>query len=175
MLNLHHYQHLTPTELTTAIDQLNHNSALKIMAMLASQAKGSRHRQAKALKLLRRIKKAHTTGRIPFELTITGCRIDRGSHQTDRYYYDQTLLTQDWQQYDTEEDAWYFGIWINPKKRETFTYLEGDTHHVIAPNIEAFQAELARLYQHYPQAPAFISIDPQAGVMTPHFETKPEV
>ncbi|MGL5292390.1 MAG: hypothetical protein ACRC9V_01100, partial [Aeromonas sp.] len=119
MFNLHHYQHLTPTELTPAIDQLNHNSALKIMAMLASQAKGSRHCQAKALKLLRRIKKAHTTGRIPFELTITGCRIDRGSHQADRYYYDHTLLVLGWQQYDTEEDAWYFGIWINTEKLET--------------------------------------------------------
>ncbi|WED77243.1 hypothetical protein [Aeromonas allosaccharophila] len=88
---------------------------------------------------------------------------------------DRTLLAQGWQQYDTEEDAWYFGIWINTERLETFTYAEGDTHHVIAPNVEAFRAELARLYQYHPQAPAFISIDPQAGVVTRHFERKPEV
>ncbi|MGL5037452.1 MAG: hypothetical protein ACRC6F_06905 [Aeromonas sp.] len=112
MLNLRNYPHFTPTELTTAINKLNHNNAPKVMAMLALQAGQShpqdnrnRNRQAKTLKLLRRIKKAHTTGRIPFELTETGCRIDRGSHQADRYYYDQTLLAQGWQQYDTEEDA----------------------------------------------------------------------
>ena len=49
------------------------------------------------------------------------------------------------------------------------------TSHVIAPNVEAFRAELARLYQYHPQAPAFISIDPEAGVVTHHFERKPEV
>ncbi|WP_279473702.1 hypothetical protein [Aeromonas caviae] len=46
---------------------------------------------------------------------------------------------------------------------------------MIAPNVEAFSAELARLYLYHPQAPAFISIDPQAGVVTRHFERKPEV
>ncbi|MEI4940105.1 hypothetical protein U1439_21315, partial [Aeromonas caviae] len=89
--------------------------------------------------------------------------------------YDRTLLAQGWQQYDTDEDAWYFGIWIHTEKLETFTYAEGDTSHVIAPNVEAFSAELARLYLYHPQAPAFISIDPQAGVVTRHFERKPEV
>ncbi|MFB2832519.1 hypothetical protein ACE1BS_23555, partial [Aeromonas jandaei] len=82
---------------------------------------------------------------------------------------------QGWQQYDTEEDGWYFGIWIHTEKLETFTYAEGDTNHVIAPNVEAFRAELARLYQYHPQAPAFISIDPEAGVVTRHFEAKTEV
>jgi hypothetical protein len=106
---------------------------------------------------------------------VTGCRIDRGSHQADRYYYDRTLLAQGWQQYDTEEDAWYFGIWIHTEKLETFTYAEGDTCHVIAPNVEAFRSELARLYQYHQQAPAFISIDPDVGVVTHHFEAKPEV
>ena len=96
-------------------------------------------------------------GRIPFELTVTGCRIDRSSHQADRYYYDRTLLDQGWQQYDTEEDAWYFGIWINTERLETFTYAEGDTHHVIAPNVEAFRAELARLYRHHPCKPQRLS------------------
>ncbi|WP_323974936.1 hypothetical protein [Aeromonas hydrophila] len=46
---------------------------------------------------------------------------------------------------------------------------------MIAPNVEVFRAELARLYQHHPQAPAFIGIDPKAGVVTRHFETKPDV
>lgn len=46
---------------------------------------------------------------------------------------------------------------------------------MIAPNVEAFRAELTRLYQYNPQAPAFISIDPEAGIVTRHFETKPEV
>ncbi|MOA08363.1 hypothetical protein D3C78_1281230 [compost metagenome] len=58
---------------------------------------------------------------------------------------------------------------------ETFTYAEGDTCYVIAPNVDAFRSELARLYNYHPQAPAFISIDPEAGIVTHHFESKPEV
>lgn len=180
MHDLRDYKTLSARQLTTAIGQLNHNTAPKIMTHLALRATqqqplGNRRSRAKALKLLRRVKKAHKTGRIPLELTVTGCRIDRGSHQADRYYYDRTLLVQGWQQYDTKEDAWYFGIWIHIEKRETFTYAEGDISHVIAPNLEAFRSELARLYQYHPQAPAFISIDPEACVVTHHFESKPVV
>jgi len=180
MHDLRDYKTLTPKQITAAISQLNHNTAPKIIAHLVLRAAqphplGSSRSRAKAIKLLRRVKKANKTGCIPFELTVTGCRLDRSSHQADRYYYDRTLLAQGWQQYDTEEDAWYFGIWINPEKLETFTYAEGDTSHVIAPNVEAFRAELDRLYQYHPQAPAFISIDPEAGVVTRHFEAKPEV
>jgi len=149
MHDLRDYKTLSAQQITAAIGQLNHNTAPKIMTHLALRSTqphplGNRRSRAKALKLLRRVKKAHKAGRIPLELTVTGCRIDRGSHQADRYYYDRTLLAQGWQQYDTEEDA-------------------------------AFRAELARLYQYHPQAPAFISIDPEAGVVTHHFEAKPEV
>ena len=180
MHDLRDYKALTARQITAAIGQLNHNTTPKIMTHLALRATqshplGDNRTRANALKLLRRVKKAHQAGRIALELTITGCRLDLGSHQADRYYYDRTLLAQGWQQYDTDQDAWYFGIWINPEKRETFTYAEGDTCHVIAPSIEAFRAELARLYQYHPQAPAFISIDPEAGVVTHHFEAKPEV
>ncbi|MGL5525087.1 MAG: hypothetical protein ACRDCY_15025 [Aeromonas veronii] len=180
MHDLRDYKTLTAQQITAAIGQLNHNTTPKIMTHLALRARqlhplGNGRSQTKALTLLRRVKKAHKVGRIPLELTATGCRIDRGSHQADRYYYDRTLLAQGWQQYDTEEDAWYYGIWINTRTLETFTYAEGDTSHVMAPNVEVFRSELARLYQYHPQAPAFISIDVKAGSITHHFETKPEV
>ncbi|MFH7524948.1 hypothetical protein AB2J22_03665 [Aeromonas sp. A5] len=150
MHDLRDYKTLSTRQITAAIGQLNHNTAPKIMTHLGLRARqqyplGNGRSRAKALKLLSRVKKVNKTGRIPLELTVTGCRIDRGSHQADRYYYDRTLLAQGWQQYDTEEGAWYFGIWIHTEKLETFTYAEGDTRHVIAPNIEAFRSELERL------------------------------
>ncbi|MEI4935953.1 hypothetical protein [Aeromonas caviae] len=166
MHDMSDYNTLSARQITTAIGQLNHNTAPKIMSHLALRAKqplplGNGRSRAKALTLLRRVKKALKVGRISLELTGTGCHIDRGSHQADRYYYDRTLLAQGWQQYDTDEDAWYFGIWIHTEKLETFTYAEGDTSHVIAPNVEAFSAELVRLYLYHPQAPAgFDPIDP---------------
>lgn len=181
MHDLRDYKSLTPRQITAAISQLNHNSAPKILTHLTMCAAAlpslrSQRARAKARQLLRRVKKTHRAGRIALELTATGCRIDRGSYHTSRYHYDDQLTASDgWQQYDTEQDAWYFGIWINPVKLETFTYAEGDTIHVIAPSVEAFRAELARLYAFHPQAPAFISIDPEAGVVTHHYEARPEV
>ena len=97
MHDLRDYKTLTARQITTAIAQLNHNTAPKIMTHLGLRARqqqplGNGRSRGKALKLLRRVKKALKVGRIPFELTVTGCRIDRGSHQADRYYYDRTLL-----------------------------------------------------------------------------------
>ena len=84
MHDLLDYNTLTAQQLTVAIGKLNHNTAPKIMTHLALRARqpqplGNGRSRAKALKLLRRVKKAHKAGRIPFELTVTGCRIDRGA------------------------------------------------------------------------------------------------
>lgn len=110
MHDLPDYNSLTARQLTAAISQLNHNTAPKIMTHLTLLARqpyplSNGRSRAKALKLLHRFKKAHKAGCIPLELTVTGCRIYRGSHQGDRYHYGRTLLAQGWQQYDTEEDA----------------------------------------------------------------------
>ncbi|HHJ4200910.1 hypothetical protein ACV1DV_21845 [Aeromonas veronii] len=168
-------------EVTALLHKLEHNSANDaegILEYVCGKANRFDQRRAKATArhTLRRLKKARKAGRIPFETNANGCRIDRGNHHIDRYYYDERLTSADgWQQYDTDQDAWYFGVWINTKKLETFTYAEGDTYHVIAPNVEAFRAELADLYKSYPQAPAFRSIDIETGQITHYYEDKPEV
>jgi hypothetical protein len=35
--------------------------------------------------------------------------------ERDRYHYDFAVCTTDkgWAQYDTEQDAWYFGVWVH--------------------------------------------------------------
>ncbi|WP_337079339.1 hypothetical protein [Aeromonas dhakensis] len=81
MHDLRDYKTLSTRQITAAIGQLNHNTAPKIMTHLGLRARqpqplGNGRSRAKALKLLRRVKKAHKAGRIPFELTVTGCRID---------------------------------------------------------------------------------------------------
>lgn len=168
---------LARREVTTLLHSLDHNSANDAEGILNYVGGGRNPRaKAKARHTLRRLKRASKAGRIPFETNKHGCRIDRGSHSADRYYYDRRLTSADgWEQYDTDQDAWYFGVWINTKKLETFTYAEGDTRHVIAPSVEAFRAELADLYEFYPQAPAFRAIDTETGQVTHYYETKPQV
>ncbi|MFM5144960.1 hypothetical protein ACEUA0_21190, partial [Aeromonas veronii] len=84
MHDLRDYKTLSARQLTAAIGQLNHNTTPKIMTHLALRARqppplGNGRSRARALKLLRRVKKAHKVGRIPLELTVTGCRLDRGA------------------------------------------------------------------------------------------------
>lgn len=54
-----------------------------------------------------------------------------------------------WVHYPTAIDAWYFGIWINPAKRETLTYAEQDVIHVLCDNQAQFIAELASMAARY--------------------------
>ena len=90
----------------------------------------------------------------------------------DRYKYDFNIL-KDWEQYDTDQDASYFGVWVNIEKRHIFTYAEGDTTLVTCPNIDTFKAELADMARFYGDPPpAFISYS-NDWVRTEHYDTRP--
>jgi hypothetical protein len=77
----------------------------------------------------------------------------------DRYAFDFRLCTSEdgWQQYDTDQDAWYFGNWVHAELRRIVTYCEGDVSIVDCPSEESFKAELAHMAQFYGEPPpAFI-------------------
>jgi hypothetical protein len=62
---------------------------------------------------------------------------------TGRYAYDWKLTPRDgWHQFDTDQDAWYFGIWVHPGERRVVTFAEGDLYDVHCPTVESFRAEL---------------------------------
>ena len=82
------------------------------------------------------------------ETNKNGCTITRSFNcYRERYYYDERLNGFD--QYDTDQDAPYFGIWVNRETLETVTFAEGDTTKVHAPNQSAFDAELADMDEFY--------------------------
>ena len=66
-----------------------------------------------------------------------------------------------WLRYGTYEDAWYFAVRINPGKRETMTYAEGDISHVICASDEQFMAELKAMAAFYGRSrrPAAVGYD----------------
>jgi len=83
-----------------------------------------------------------------------GNEVKRGFRPGDRYYYDAKLSAgKGWIQYDTSQDAPYFGVWVHPGRREIFTYCEGDTTLVSCPTAESFQAELADMAEFYGAPP----------------------
>lgn len=90
------------------------------------------------------------------ETSAHGCTVTRSFHPNyDRYQFDMGHCSSEdgWEQYDTDQDAWYFGVWVRLSTRETVTYAEGDITHVVAPTDEAFKAELANMAEFYGEPP----------------------
>jgi hypothetical protein len=69
-----------------------------------------------------------------------------------RYGYDESL-EKGWEQYDTNQDAWYFGVWVHPTERKVFTYAEGDRILEIANSEHAFVALLQYMNSVYGKMP----------------------
>ena len=79
-----------------------------------------------------------------------------------RYHYDFEACTpaDGWKQYDTDQDAHYFGVWIHLERREILTYAEGDEIRTTCPTPETFRAELDHMAQFYgPPPPYAVAID----------------
>ena len=72
-----------------------------------------------------------------------------------RWDFDEDFNVQGWEQYDTSQDAWYFGVWINKKLLQIQTYAEGDLTLVKCPDIDHFNAEIADMNKFY--EPGFIA------------------
>jgi hypothetical protein len=94
---------------------------------------------------------------------------------TERYFYDfEGLDRAEWKQFDTDQDASYFGVWVNVAKRMTFSYTEGDRTLVVCPTAESFRAELEDAERFYGPAPyAAVGIDAD-GAVTKYYDERPK-
>lgn len=68
-----------------------------------------------------------------------------------RYAYDLIHCATDrgWCQYDTPQDASYFGCWVHHEERLIVTFAEGDVILVDCPTPNQFQQELADMARFY--------------------------
>jgi hypothetical protein len=94
--------------------------------------------------------------------------------ERERYHYDEKLGAG-WYQYDTDQDAPYFGCWVNAELRQIVTWCEGDESRTTCPTVESFQAELDGMAECYGPAPSAaraigadgsveVVVDPRPGV-----------
>ena len=82
------------------------------------------------------------------ETNKNGCTIIRSFHlYRERYHYDFSLFG--WENYDTPQDASYFGVWVNKNALSVITFAVGDEVRAIAPDQKAFEAELADMARFY--------------------------
>jgi hypothetical protein len=100
-----------------------------------------------------------------------------GGRGSDRYGYDADLCAtrKGWRQFDTDQDACYFGFWVNVQERKTFTYCEGDRILVECPTRQSFIEELRDAETFYGAAPpAFICFG-MNGSRAEYFDPRPSV
>jgi hypothetical protein len=110
------------------------------------------------------------------ETNKRGNTIFRSFRSAERYLFDFKLCTKEkgWKQYDTREDAWYFGVWVHPEKRIIITYAEGDITVVKCPTEESYHAELKDMADFYgAPPPSFTTIDYPSGKITKYYDTRP--
>tara|TARA_B100000686_G_C16291297_1_gene713790 strand:- start:211 stop:543 length:333 start_codon:yes stop_codon:yes gene_type:complete len=83
-------------------------------------------------------------------------------HHMDRYVFDFRHCKHEdgWRQFDTHQDASYFGIWIHDTRRTIVMYAEGDLTVTECADHEHFVTELEGLHAVYGAAPpAFMLFD----------------
>jgi len=102
-----------------------------------------------------------------------GNKVERGFFSTERYAFDfDDEFRGDWRQFDTDQDAWYFGVWTNAKTRQVFTYAEGDVTLVTCPSAAHYNAEVKKLCEFYNPVPYLIAISPEEGIVTHVYEER---
>ena len=96
---------------------------------------------------------------------------------TERYAFDfSDEYRAGWKQYDTDQDAWYYGVWYNPAKMQTLSYTEGDIYLVTCDAWSAFVNEMQDLDGFHGSPPAaWITADGMtaSGLTNPKAYTDP--
>lgn len=133
----------------------------------------NRESLARATQRLRHLKRAIKTA--PFEVNRRGNRVDRSFRETGSYEFAHKLPAQGFQQYPTDQDAAWFGVWVNVAERKVFTFAEGDCIMVSCPAQESFIKEIEYLRSCYGPAPAFMLALERNGTVTRHVESAPIV
>ena len=80
---------------------------------------------------------------------------------SERYVVDfaEDFKSDGWQQYDTEQDAWYFGVWVNPGRRMILSYAEGDWTLLVFEDYLAYNQQIIKMNQFYEEGFEFKTID----------------
>ena len=110
------------------------------------------------------------------ETNSRGNEVKRGFNPlTERYDFDFNICTPEkgWQQYDTTQDASYFGVWVNAEKRIIKTFAEGDIMDVICKDENSYHAELKSMAECYGNPPPAFRIITDEGKQIHLYDERP--
>jgi hypothetical protein len=115
-------------------------------------------------RLYRQLNKRYDAKDCVPELNERGNEIERSHRDADRYLFDFRLCKAEngWQQFDTNQDASYFGIWKHAGRLEILTYAEGDVTRVKCPDAAHYNAEIKSMCEFYGEGFEMIACDADA-------------
>lgn len=121
-------------------------------------------------KLIANLRK-HGQPRVTFENGRTFMRDFVGGN---RYAFDTQICppTQGWVQYDTDQDASYFGKWIHKGRRMMVTFAEGDITIVKCTDDDAYNEQLQRMDEFHGKIPSAVAIDTDTGARTEYYQDR---
>jgi len=103
-----------------------------------------------------------------------GSKISQGfDPEGDRYLFDFRICTPatGWHQYDTSQDASYFGMWYNLELLSTFSFVEGDLILEESPTAEVFKTEMEAAAKYYGNPPPAFRVIDGTGHITHHYDS----
>ena len=89
----------------------------------------------------------------------------------ERYSFDWGM-TEGWQQWDTKQDASYFGIWVHRPKRMVMTYCEGDASLDVMDDDDAFKEKIRAMEAFHGDPPHFATTIDHDGTVTRHYDER---
>jgi hypothetical protein len=92
-----------------------------------------------------------------------GNTIYRAFLPSERYRIDfaDDFTAEGWLQFDTDQDAEYFGVWVNPVSFRTLTYAEGDWSIVECHDAGHYNSEVADAIRFYGEGFEFKTVGPE--------------
>ncbi len=99
-----------------------------------------------------------------------GCKLYARNWPSERYEIDfaDGFTSEGWEQFDTDQDAWYFGVWVNPKQLVTLTYAEGDWTLVECPDVTVYNRQIARMVEFHGEGRVALVIDADGSATSYH-------
>lgn len=95
--------------------------------------------------------------------------------EADRYIFDMRLCRggAGWVQYDTSQDAWYFGVWVHLESRQVVNYAEGDLYVDTYETVEEFRTKLKEMAEFYGDPPPAFTAIGLDGSVTRYYDERP--
>ena len=92
-----------------------------------------------------------------------------------RYPYDQKLCREGWKQFDTTEDAWYFGIWVQVQEFKIVTFAEGDLTEIQCESEDEMRQKLKEMEEFYGSPPPAFRVIDSDGTLTEYYDERPSL